>query len=128
MLKINDIRSLETIPDYSIYIYYFIIVLVCIFVVAALYLAVKYFKSRADSKEKRYFEILKKVDLDDTKKAAYTISLYGRLLAKDERSKELIRDLHILLEDFKYKKEVSSKLPNEIKVKFDIFMESLDVR
>ncbi|MEA3352921.1 MAG: hypothetical protein U9Q33_03760 [Campylobacterota bacterium] len=128
MLEINDIKPLVQIPDYTIYIYYILICLAVLFVVSSSYILYTYFKNKKESNEKRYFRKLKNLDISHTKDAAYTISKYGRLIAKDERSKELILELHKLLDDFKYKKEVSKEFPNEIKVKYDIFMESLDVK
>ena len=72
-------------------------------------------------------KVLRNIDFKNTKKTAYDISKYGRLLAKDERQKRLILELVELLSIYKYKKETKSKISNEIETKFQIFMESIDV-
>ncbi len=128
MLEINDIKSLEQIPDFSIYIYYSLIFLSLAFLSVLLYFIYKYINRDKNSPQKQYYAILKNIDFSDPKKAAYDISKYGRLIAKSEREKILINDIYHELEEFKYKKTVTRSIPKSIKVKFETFMESLDVR
>jgi hypothetical protein len=127
-LKINDIKTIVEIPDYSIYFYYGLIILGICITVAGLYFLYNYFVSKKHSKEKEYFSILKNLDLNHQKKSAYTISKYGRLLVKEERQQRLFEELHHSLEAFKYKKTIDQKIPNSIKLKYETFLESLDVR
>jgi cbb3-type cytochrome oxidase subunit 3 len=126
-LQINDIKTIVQIPDYSIYIYYGLIILIIGFVVAFLYFIYNYFKSKRFSKEKEYFAILKSVDFSKEKQTAYDISKYGRLLIKDERQQRLFEELYQSLEEFKYKKNIDKKIPNTIKLQHETFLESLDV-
>lgn len=127
MLKINDIKPIVDIPDYSIYIYYSLILLVTLFVLFIIYFIYKYFKEKNNKQDKEYLNILKNLDFSNPKQTAYSISYYGRILAKSERSHRLIEELHHELEDFKYKKHIPQNIPQNIKAKFDIFLGSLDV-
>jgi hypothetical protein len=57
---------------------------------------------------KGYLEQLKAISWEDTKKSAYEATYYARLLATDERRKELFSQLEPLLEQYKYKKVVNA--------------------
>jgi hypothetical protein len=126
-LQINDIKTIVEIPDYSIYIYYGLIILAISLLIATLYFIYNYFKSKKNSLEKKYFTILKNIDLNNQKNSAYTISKYGRLLVKEERQQRLFEELHHSLEEFKYKKNIDKEIPNTIKLQYETFLESLDV-
>ena len=127
MIDIHDIKPIVEIPDISIYFYYGLIVLLITLGSIVLFFIYKFFKPKKRSEEYKYYEILQNIDFKNTKKTAYDISKYGRLLAKDEREKRLILELVELLSIYKYKKETKSTISNEIKTKFQIFMESIDV-
>lgn len=127
MIDIHDIKPIVEIPDISIYFYYGLIVLLITLGSIVLFFIYKFFKPKKRSEEYKYYEILRNIDFKNTKKTAYDISKYGRLLAKDERQKRLILELVELLSIYKYKKETKSKISNEIETKFQIFMESIDV-
>lgn len=128
MLKIHDIKSLEQIPDYSIYIYYLLIVVAIFASLVLVYFVYKFFTKDKNSIEKQYYKILKNIDFDNSKQAAYDICKYGKLLAKTQREKTLINDIYHDLEEYKYKKTVDKKISKKIKIKFETFMESLDVK
>jgi len=127
MIEIHDIKPIVEIPDVSIYFYYSIIVLLVTLGSIVIFFIYKFLKPKKRSEEYKYYEILRNIDFKNTKKTAYDISKYGRLLAKDERQKRLILELVELLSMYKYKKEIKSKISNEIETKFQIFMESIDV-
>ena len=128
MLEIHDIKPIVQIPDFTIYIYYGLIVTSFLFFLVILYFIFKLFKKKEISKEKEYFIILNNIDFNDTKKSSYLISKYGRLLAKSEREKRLIDDIHHSLELYKYKKTIKSEMSPELKNQLNIFMDSLDVK
>jgi len=128
MIQINDIKPIVEIPDFSIYVYYCIFFFVFLLITMFFFLLYKLFKKKPITQEYQYFESLKNVDFKNTKKTAYTISKFGRLLAKDERQIRLIEELDEALEKYKYKKEVASEIAVEIQAKFKIFMESLHVK
>jgi len=127
MLKINDIKPIVEIPDHSIYLYYGLILLGLCFICLILYFVYIYIKTKKNSKQKEYFKILKNIEFSNQKNAAYTISKYGRLLVKEERETRLFEELHHELEQFKYRKNISQEIPNSIKVKYETFLDSLDV-
>ena len=128
MIQIHDIKPIVEIPNNSIYFYYGLIIFTILLGIALIYLIYIFFKYKEESKQKKYFKILKEIDFNNQKQAAYTISKYGNLLIKDERELRLFEELNSSLEEFKYKKEVSKDIPNSIKVQYDIFMETLNVR
>ncbi|MEA3512181.1 MAG: hypothetical protein U9R37_01125 [Campylobacterota bacterium] len=128
MIKIHDIKPIVEIPDNTIYIYYTLIVTGLLLSFLILYLIYKFFKSKKITDDKIYFEKLKRIDFKELKESSYNISKYGRVLAKDERQKRLIEELHNSLEQFKYKKTIPNTIPINIKQQFETFMESLDVR
>ena len=81
---------------------------------------------RKTNDRKTYYNILKNIDFSDSKKAAYTITKYSRLLASNDREKKLANELIEDLEFFKYKKDVKN-IDKMSKAKFLTFMEILDV-
>ena len=128
MIQIHDIKPIVEIPNNSIYFYYGLIIFAILLGIALIYLIYIFFKYKEESKQKKYFKILKEIDFNNQKQAAYIISKYGNLLIKDERELRLFEELNSSLEEFKYKKEISQDIPNSIKVQYDIFMETLNVR
>lgn len=124
--KLHDIKELEKIPDNSIFIFSIFIFLGIILVLTAIFLFIKYLKNKRISDRKTYYNILKDIDFSDSKKAAYTITKYSRLLASNDREKKLANELIEELEFFKYKKDVK-KIDKMSKAKFLTFMEVLDV-
>lgn len=124
--KLNDIKELEKIPDNSIFIFSFLIFLAILILTTLIFFLIKFFKDRKKSPRKIYFEILKNIDFSDSKKSAYVITKYSRLITTNEREKKLANELIEELEKYKYKKNVE-KIDDTIKAKFLVFMDSLDV-
>lgn len=124
--KLNDIKELEKIPDNSIFIFSFLIFLAILILTTLIFFLIKFFKDRKKSPRKIYFEILKNIDFSDSKKSAYVITKYSRLITTNEREKKLANELIEELEKYKYKKNVE-KIDETIKAKFLVFMDSLDV-
>lgn len=125
MIEINDIKPPVDVPDYSLYIFILLILFATIAVIAFFYWIYKLFKKN-NSMEKQYFEELKNLDFKDTKHCAYLITKYARVLAKGEREKKLCAELIYLLDDYKYKKKVKP-ISDEVKVKLEVFLESVHV-
>ncbi|WP_428025742.1 hypothetical protein [Arcobacter sp.] len=124
-LKINGLKELETIPDISFYMF-LLLITVCIIITSLLiYLIYKFFKNRKNPR-KQYYEILKNIDLNNTKTAAYEITKYTKMLAHNERELKLADELISMLEEYKYKKEVK-KFENDVIQKYELFMENIDV-
>jgi hypothetical protein len=124
-LKINDIKDLVSIPDISLYILILLIVLGIVILGFVIFLIYRFFKNKKNPR-KRYYEIIKNIDLNDTKNAAYQITLYARKLARNEREIKISEELIALLEEYKYKKNVK-KFKNDIFQKYELFMETIDV-
>ena len=124
-LAINDIKSLETIPDISLYLLIFIICISLFILIVLVYMFVKFFK-RKKSDKYFYYNELKNMDFKDTKEAAYKITKYGKMIISQDREKKLYEELVHELEEYKYKKTVN-KMDTKIMQKFEIFMDSIDV-
>jgi len=128
MIQIHDIKPIVEIPDMSIYIYYSLILLFILLVCIGIYFIYNLLKPKVKSNELIYYEKLQDVDFSNSKNAAYEITKYGKLLAKDENQQnlfdELINDLYL----YKYKKNITTEFSKETQLKLDIFMDSLDVR
>ncbi|RXJ98715.1 hypothetical protein CRU98_08085 [Arcobacter sp. CECT 8986] len=125
-LKIHDIKNLVTIPDYSFYIYISLIIFISIICIVVLYFIIKSFLNKKKTKEEIAFEILENITLDNSKEDAYKITKYGRIVAKDDRSKKLYYELIENLEEYKYKKDVNT-FDNNVINQFHRFMDSVDV-
>ncbi|MDQ7046304.1 MAG: hypothetical protein Q9M39_01250 [Sulfurovum sp.] len=126
--QLRDIKPLLEIPDNSYYIYWGLIIFVSLLVVAVLFFVAKRFwDNRKLNLAKGYVEKLKALDWKDTKKSAYEATHYVRLLATDERKKELFSQLEPLLEQYKYKKEVET-LDTQTQNKFNLYVQVADER
>ena len=124
--QLRDIKPLVEIADNSIYLYWGLIVLGGIVLVVAIYILIKKIKPiKRTNKAKEYLEILKTIDWSKPKEASYSATHYGRLLARDERRAELYVQLVPMLEQYKYKKEVS-QLDDDTKRQFELFIRICD--
>jgi hypothetical protein len=85
----------------------------------------KLWENRKINLAKGYLERLKAIDWKDAKHSAYEATHYARLLATDERKKELFSQLEPMLEKYKYKKEVD-EVDVETKNKFNLFVQVAD--
>jgi len=85
----------------------------------------KLWDNRKINLEKGYLEAIKKIDWNDSKKSAYEATHYARLLATDDRRKELFSQLEPMLEKYKYKKEVEV-IDTETRNKFNLYVQVAD--
>jgi hypothetical protein len=124
--QLRDIKPLLEIPDSSFYIYWGLIVFVTLLGLAILFfIAKRVWDNRKVNLAKGYLEALKKIDWGDTKKSAYDATHYARLLATDERRKELFSQLEPMLEQYKYKKVVDD-IDEETRKKFNLYVQVTD--
>lgn len=108
-LTLRDIKPLMEIPDYSYYIFIGAVALVVFVVSLLLYFLVRqWWHNRKTNLKKLYFQQLKAVDWQDSKKSAYKVTELGRYFSQDKRCDEIYRQLLPMLEAYKYKKEVPS--------------------
>lgn len=124
--QLKDIKPLLEIPDSSYYIYWGLIAFVVLLVLGVLFFVLKkLWDNRKINLEKGYLEAIKKIDWADTKKSAYEATHYARLLASDERRKELFSQLEPMLEQYKYKKEVN-EIDTDTRNKFNLYVQVAD--
>ncbi len=105
-LKIHDIKPLVEVPDYSLYIFIFILLSLILLLIFFIYFLYKKFKNKKNNQQKNYIKKIKNIDLSESKMAAYEISKYITLIRKNEQQADLANELIKELTQYKYKKEV----------------------
>ncbi len=124
--QLRDIKPLLEIPDSSYYLYWGLIIFASLLAAGTLFfVAKKLWDNRKINLAKGYVEKLKAIDWSDTKRSAYEATHYARLLATDERRKELFSQLEPMLEQYKYKKEVEV-VDEDTKNKFNLYVQVAD--
>ncbi len=123
---IKEIKPMVEIPDMSLWLYWGAIVSAVIVLAVALYFLVKkLWGIRRENRAKAWLEALHRIEWSDPKRAAYQATKYGRLLATDERRKELFSQLLPLLERYKYRKEVGA-VDEETLKRFELYRNVCD--
>ena len=126
--QLRDIKPLLEIPDSSYYIYWGLIIFIALLLLGIVFFVLKkLWENRKINLAKGYLEAIKKIDWVDTKKSAYEATHYARLLATDERKKELFSQLEPMLEQYKYKKAVGEIDP-DTQNKFNLYVQVADER
>ncbi len=124
--ELKDIKPLLEIPDNSYVIFWGLILFAAVLFLVVLFFAVKKFlEHRKANLAKKYLARLQAIDWKESKESAYTATHYARLLATDERRKELFAQLEVLLEQYKYKKEVDSVDKKTLK-QFNLYVQVCD--
>ncbi len=128
MEEIKDIKPLLEIPDISYYIYWGLISFgITLVTIIIFFLIKRLWQSRKVNRAKEYLRELKKIDWSDTKESAYKATHYARLLATDDRKRELFSQLEEMLEQYKYKKEVN-EVDDDTQAKFNLYVQVADGR
>ncbi|MFK5975655.1 MAG: hypothetical protein QM493_04010 [Sulfurovum sp.] len=128
MEEIKDIKPLLEIPDISYYIYWGLISFgITLVTIIIFFLIKRLWQSRKVNRAKEYLRELKKIDWSDTKESAYKATHYARLLATDDRKRELFSQLEEMLEQYKYKKEVD-EVDDDTQAKFNLYVQVADGR
>ncbi len=124
--QLRDIKPLVEIPDSSFYIYWGLIGFGILLGLGILFFVVKkLWENRKKNMAKEYLAALKSIDWSNSKKAAYEATHYARLLATDERRKELFSQLEPMLEKYKYKKVVD-KVDDDTLKQYKLFVQVAD--
>ncbi|HIQ27285.1 MAG TPA: hypothetical protein EYH42_02130 [Sulfurovum sp.] len=124
--QLRDIKPLLEIPDSSYYVYWGLIVFATVLGLAILFfVAKKWWDNRKTNLAKGYLSALKQIDWKDSKKSAYEATHYARLLATNEKTKEIFSQLEPMLEQYKYKKTVDAIDP-ETRNKFNLYVQVAD--
>ena len=118
---IEDIESLEKIEDYSIF---FLTVSILISIILVIYLIKLYIRkiNKPLTKEELALIGYKNIDFSNPKKAAYLITKYGYILAKDQKSKNIYKELLQNISQYKYKKSVEPFSQESINL-YNLFLE-----
>jgi len=125
-MTLRDIKPLIEIPDSTFYIYWGLIIVGIVLILAILFfIALKLWRLRRENLAKGYLERLKEIDWRDAKASAYQATHYGRLLATDERRAKIFEQLNPLLDRYKYRKEVDEVDDETIKY-FNLFVQVTD--
>ncbi len=124
--QLKDIKPLIEIPDSSYYLYWgFIIFGTLLLLSTIFFIAKRLWDNRKANLAKGYLIKLKEIDWRDTKKSAYQATYYARLLATDERREKLFEQLELMLEQYKYKKEVE-EVDEDTRNHFNLFVRIAD--
>jgi len=122
-LPLRDIKPLLPIPDLSFYMLLGVGVAAVTAVAALLVFGTKLWRMfRNQDPRFAWLERLERMDMNRPKETAYTMSRYGRLLAKEKRQKEIMAELEARLERYKYRQEVPP-LDEETKRYIKLFIE-----
>lgn len=125
-IPLHDIKPLVEVPDNSlIYAGIVAFVLVLAVILTAVWIYRRFTQAKAEDLRKSYLQKIHNIDTNNAKQAAYEISAYGRLLAENERAKDMLDNLDTRLGKYKYKKEVEA-LDEETLGYYKLFLEVLD--
>jgi len=107
-IPIHDIKPILDISEYSFYYFIVFCLFVLLSVFVLLYFIYRYIKNKKRFDMRKYHsEILKDIDLNDSKKAAYELTFYGATFRNDSpKHQQLYADMLKELQNFKYKKVV----------------------
>lgn len=106
-IPLNDIAPLVEIPDYSLYYFIAVVIVVCAVFLTFVFVGLKYFRRRQKSARKSAFEKLTSIDMSNPKRAAYAMSELGRVFAHDnERTEKAFHNLFERLTPYKYAPKV----------------------
>ncbi len=124
--QLRDIKPLLEIPDSTYYVYWGLIWFgILLGLTVLFFVGKKIWNNRKVNLAKGYLVQLKAINWKDTKKSAYEATYYARLLATDERKKELFSQLELMLAQYKYKKEVEI-LDSDTHNKFNLYVQVAD--
>jgi hypothetical protein len=124
--QLRDIKPLLEIPDNSFYLYWGLIGFgIFLGLMILFFVAKKFWESRKENLAKQYLAELKKIEWEDSKSSAYAETHYARLLATDERRKELFSQLEPMLEQYKYKKVVD-EVDQDTMNQFNLYVKVTD--
>jgi len=127
-IPLHDIKPLLDVDDYTFYYFIGGSLVVIILILGVFYLAYKFLKNRNRySIRKDYLDKIASLDLNDTKKTAYALTLYGDIFKEDSpRHTQMYKNITQRLEPYKYKKVVD-KFDDETLGYIELYRGMLDV-
>ena len=127
-ITIHDIKPLIEIEEYSFVSLVIVTIFILLLLIGLSYLLYNYYKKRDRVNVRaEHLKLLRSIDLDDAKDAAYRITKYGITFRDDSlRHKQNYEVLVELLESYKYRKNVES-FDDETKRQFERYLGMIDV-
>jgi len=127
-IPLHDIKPLIEIQEYSLEYLIALSIVGFVLLMGLSYLLYRYLKNKNKFNIRaEHLKLLQKLSLEDTKTAAYKITLYGLTFKDDSlRHKQNYETLVDALESYKYKKNVE-KFDEEIKHQLERYIGMLDV-
>jgi hypothetical protein len=127
-IPLHDIKPILEIQEYSFYYLLGVSLLIFIVILGIAYFIYKRVKAKNTySKRKEDIKSINELNLNDTKNAAYMITLLGAKFKDDSpRHTQMYANLVQRLENYKYKKEVD-EFDSEVKGYIDVYKEMIDV-
>ncbi len=124
---LRDIKPPVAIDDWSLYLYWGLVVFALLILGMTLYVLVRMLlKLRRTNRRREILSALKEIGWNNPKQSAYDATRLGRMmLSGEERLNELYRQMVAELEAYKYKKEVDP-LSSTAKAQFDLFVKACD--
>jgi len=107
-IPLHDIKPIVEIGEYSFYYFLFLSTVAFLVACVIVYLLYLWFKrKKAFNVRKEHKKLLNGIDLSDTKKAAYLVTLYGATFSRDSaRHAQMYQNVMNRLEAYKYKTNV----------------------
>ncbi len=114
-IPLHDIKPIVDVQEYSFYYFLGASTVALLLVCAVAYLIYLWIKRRnAFNLRKEHLRLLGSLDLSDTKRSAYAVTMYGATFKDDSpRHQEMYANLTSRLEAYKYKKDVE-KFDSEV--------------
>jgi hypothetical protein len=127
-IPLHDIKTIVEIQEYSMFYFLALIFAGIVFLSAIVYLIYKWFKARnAFNVRREHFKTIKKLNLNNTKESAYSITLLGATFKDDSpRHSQMYDNLAKRLQEYKYKKEVD-KFDSEVLGYIEVYKGMIDV-
>jgi len=127
-IPLHDIKPILEVQEYSLYYFVAVNILVVLLLLAFGYILYKHFKTKQRlNLRAEHYNLLKTLDLSDTKNAAYSITLYGLTFRDDSpRHAEMYQNIVTRLQEYKYKKNVAA-FESEVLGYIDVYKGMVDV-
>ena len=127
-IPLHDIKPILEVQEYSLYYLIALVAVVSFLFIGAIFLFYKWMKNKNRfNLRAEHLKLLNAVNIEDTKSAAYALTLYGHTFKDDSpRHTEMYINLTERLEKYKYKKEVNS-FDSEILGHIELYKGMLDV-
>jgi hypothetical protein len=124
---LRDIKPPVAIDDWSLFLYWSIVFLLGGLMLLLAYAIWRIWRAqRRTDRRREALEALKQIDWSHPKKAAYSATTYGRLLAPiSERTEELYGQMVSALAPYKYK-PVVDPIDTEARAQCDLFIRVCD--